>query len=109
VKGTTVLTRAITDRTMVGRIMEVILAPSRSRLAIGLITFTGLVITRATRITSGGQDIGGGGMGNECGSTATTLCEDTDRPGVLGNRYLNNWLSQAPTRQTETQPRCQAA
>ena len=43
-------------------IMEVIRALSRSRLAIGLITFMGLVITQATRITPGEQVIGGRGM-----------------------------------------------
>ena len=93
---------------MVGRIMEVIRAPSRSRLAIGLIMLTALVITRATRITSGGQDIGRGGMVSESGSTAITSSEDTDRTVFRGNRNLNDWLNQAPARQTETQRNTQA-
>lgn len=102
------VTRAITDRTMVGRITEVIRARSRSRLAIGLIMLTALVITRATRITPGGQDIGRGGMVSESGSTAITSSEDTDRTLFRGNRNLNDWLNQAPARQTETQRSTQA-
>jgi hypothetical protein len=79
-----------TDRIMVDRItadliMEVIRAPSRSRLAIGLTTFVALVITWATPITSGGQDIGDGGMVSESGSTAITSCVDTD-PAVTAQR-----------------------
>ena len=89
-------------------IMEVIRALSRSRLAIGLITFMGLVITQATRITPGEQVIGGRGMAIEPGSTAITSCEDTDPTESRGNRYSNDGLNQAPARQTKTQPRCQA-
>jgi hypothetical protein len=103
-----VLTRAITDRTMVGRITEVIRAPLRLLLAIGLITFTGLLITRVTRITCGDQDIGRGGMDNKSGSTAITLCEDTDRIVFRGNRNLDNWLDQPPVRQTEAHRGCKA-
>ena len=89
-------------------IMEVIRALSRSRLAIGLITFMGLVITQATRITPGEQVIGGRGMVIEPGSTAITSCEDTESRESRGNRYSNDGLNQAPARQTKTQPRCQA-
>ena len=95
-KGITPLTRAITDRTMVdmvGRIMEVIRALSRSRLATGLITFAALVITQATRITPGEQVIGGGGMVIEPGSTAIMSCEDTDPTESRGNRYSNDGLN----------------
>jgi hypothetical protein len=70
----------VVDRITAGDlIMAVIRARSQWRLAIGLITFTGLVIMQATRITPGGQGIGDGGMGTEPGSTAITSCEDTDR------------------------------
>lgn len=79
-KDITLLTRAIMGRTMVGRITEVIRGPLRSRLATGRITFTDLVITQATRITSGGQDIGGIVTAREFGSTATTPFADT-KPG----------------------------
>jgi hypothetical protein len=53
--------------------------PSQSRLVIGLTTFTGLVITKAAPITSGGGDIGHRETARESGSTAITSCEDTDR------------------------------
>ena len=102
------------DRIMVDRItadpitVEVIRPPSRSRLATGLTTFAALVITQATRITPGGRDIGDGATASESGSTAIMWCEDTDRTVFRGNRYSNDWLSQAPVRQTETQRRCQA-
>jgi hypothetical protein len=111
VKGITLVTLAITDPIMVDtvdRIMEVTRAQSRSRLAIGLITFAAPVITQATRITAGGQDIGRGGMVSESGSTATMLSEGTDGIVFPGNRYSNDWLSKAPARQTETQ-RCNEA
>ena len=72
--------RIITDPITEG----VIRAPSPWRLAIDLITFTELVITKAAPITSGDQDIGHGGMVSESGSTAITSCEeDIDRqPGA---------------------------
>ena len=91
------------DRITADLIMEeVIRAPSPSTLAIGLTTFAALVITWAGPITSGGQDIGHRDTVRECGSTAITLCEDIDRATLRADRYLNNRLSQAPARQTET-------
>src|SRR5207248_10667119 len=88
-------------------IMEVIRALSRSRLAIGLITFMGLVITQATRITPGEQVIGGRGMVIEAGSTAITSCEDTDPTESLGNRYSNDGLNQAAAGTTKSKHRTQ--
>ena len=64
--------RIMVDPITADPIMEVIRALSRSRLAIGLITFMGLVITQATRITFGGGDIGRGATTSEFGSTAIT-------------------------------------
>jgi hypothetical protein len=93
---------------MVDHITEVIRAPSRSRLAIGHITFAARVTTQATRTTLGEQVIGGGGMVIELGYTAITLSGDTDGTVFRGNRYSNNWLSQAPACQTEAQPGCEA-
>ncbi len=71
-------------RIMAGPTTVVMRVPSRWRLVIGLTTFTGLVITGATRITSGGQDIGRGGMASESGSTAITSSADTDRTFFAG-------------------------
>ena len=98
----------IMGRITVDRTMAAIPGRLPSKLAIGLITFTGLVITQATRITPGEQVIGGRGMVIEPGSTAITSCEDTDPTESRGNRYSNDGLNQAPARQTKTQPRCQA-
>jgi hypothetical protein len=67
------------DRIMAGPTTVVMRVPWRWGLVIGLTTFTGLVITEATRITSGKRDIGHREMAREYGSTAITSCEDTDR------------------------------
>ena len=93
------------DRITADPITAVIRVPSQLKLAIGLTTFAALVITQATPITSGGRDIGHGGMVSESGSTAITSCEVTDRAVF---RYLNDWLSQSPARQPEAHSRCQA-
>ena len=53
--------------------MQLTQAPIRSRLAIGRIIIAALVITWATRITSGGLDIGHGAAVKESGSTDTTF------------------------------------
>jgi hypothetical protein len=65
--------------TVAALLMQVIRAPSRSRLAIDLTTSAALATMSAARITSGGQDIGGFGTVSESGSTAITWCDDTDR------------------------------
>jgi len=60
-------------RATVQGIMELTQALLRSRLATGRTIVAGLAITWATRITSGGLDIGHGAAVKESGSTDTTL------------------------------------
>jgi hypothetical protein len=71
--------RIITDPITGGGIR----AQSRWRWVIGLITFTGLGITKAAPITFGSKAIGHRGTASESGSTAITSCEDI-RPTKQG-------------------------
>jgi hypothetical protein len=68
-----------------GPTMQVIQAPSVSRLATGRIILVVLVITWAMPITFGGLDIGDGITAKESGSTATTSREDTELCGGLAS------------------------
>jgi hypothetical protein len=70
-------------------ITEVIRAPSRWRLAIGLTTYMGRVIMQAEAITSGNQDIGQRETASESGSTVITPCDEAIRQ--RGQRLSAAW------------------
>jgi hypothetical protein len=113
------------DPTMgAGLTMQVIQAPSVSRLATGRIILVVLVITWAMPIMFGGLDIGDGITAKESGSTAITSREDTELcggPASFVSRgekhafescceapqpFLDDRWKQPPARETETHRRC---
>jgi hypothetical protein len=80
--------------TVRGHTTAVIRAQSQWRLEIGLTTFTVPAITKDAHITSGSLVIGQRETVRECGSTAITLCEDSDRAQHRAEQYLNNRFGQ---------------